>query len=206
MTKLSPWSCHILGNEVLIDWPWCWAQYWSVFPQDHPVARLAQLRALFWRIAMRPGMCRVHAVLCQVARSMVDAIWLSGVCSPLPLPSFYVRPSRDALCFKMSKMWTGGCQTSSNNSCLEILYWRWQELSFTISPQNQCQSELSNRIRMLDKEICFKVQTSSPKMQASAYTPDKLHKWPRLYLDFTFTEFSSAFYKCSKASISISYK
>ena len=131
---------------------------------------------------------------------------LSGVCSPPPLPSFYVRPSHDALCFKTSKMWTGGCQTASKNSCLEMLYWHWQELSFTISPQNQCQSELSNRIRMLDKEIYFKVQTSSPKMQASAYTLDKLHKWPRLYLDFTFTEFSSVFYKCSKASISIPYK
>ena len=131
---------------------------------------------------------------------------LSGVCSPPPLPSFYVRPSHDALCFKTSKMWTGGCQTASKNSCLEMLYWHWQELSFTISPQNQCQSELSNRIRMLDKEIYFKVQTSSPKMQASAYTLDKLHKWPRLYLDFAFTEFSSAFYKCSKASISIPYK
>ena len=70
ITKLSPWSCHILGNELLIDWPSCWAKYWSVFPRDHPVARLAQLRALFWRIAMRPGMCRVYAVLCQVARSM----------------------------------------------------------------------------------------------------------------------------------------
>ena len=65
ITKLSPWSCHILGNE-----PSCWAKYWSVFPRDHPVAKLAQLRALFWRIAMRPGMCRVYAVLCQVARSM----------------------------------------------------------------------------------------------------------------------------------------